>query len=292
MPRTDARRGALYALIALTLIWSYNWIVMKQALQYSGPFAFSALRYVFGTAVLFGLMLLRRESLAPPPLKPALAIGLTQTAGFQALVQLALVGGGAGRTALLAYTMPFWVVLLAWFALRERPSARQWFCLAAAAPGLICVLEPWRGLGGLRSTALALAGGLSWAVSVVLAKRLFARGTVEPLQLTAWQMLLGTLALVALALLIPERPIDWAPSYVAALAYNAVLPSGIAWALWLFIVQRLPTHVAGMTSLAVPITGVLLAWAILGERPDAAETAGIALIAAALLTLNLAPRRG
>lgn len=292
MPHTDPRRGALYALAALTLIWSCNWIVMKQALLYSGPFTFSALRYVFGTAVLFGLMLLRRESLAPPPLGPTLAIGLTQTAGFQALVQLALVGGGAGRTVLLAYTMPFWVVLLAWFALRERPSARQWLCLGLAALGLVCVLEPWHGLGGLRSTALALAGGLSWAISVVLAKRLFARGAIGPLQLTAWQMLLGTLALVALALLIPERPIDWAPGYVAALAYNAVLPSGIAWALWLFIVQRLPTHVAGMTSLAVPMTGVLLAWAILGERPDAPEAAGIALIATALLALNLAPRRG
>lgn len=292
MPHTDARRGALYALAALTLIWSCNWIVMKQALLYSGPFTFSALRYVFGTAVLFGLMLLRRESLAAPPLGPTLAIGLTQTAGFQALVQLALVGGGAGRTVLLAYTMPFWVVLLAWFALRERPSARQWLCLGLAALGLVCVLEPWHGLGGLRSTALALAGGLSWAISVVLAKRLFARGTVGPLQLTAWQMLLGTLALVALALLVPERPVEWAPGYVAALAYNAVLPSGIAWALWLFIVQRLPTQVAGMTSLAVPVTGVLLAWAILGERPDAAEAAGIALIATALLTLNLAPRRG
>ena len=32
--------------------------------------------------------------------------------GFQVLVQSALVGGGAGKTALLAYTMPFWVVLI------------------------------------------------------------------------------------------------------------------------------------------------------------------------------------
>ncbi|MCE5233713.1 MAG: DMT family transporter [Mizugakiibacter sp.] len=291
MPEADSRRGALYALAALTLIWSYNWVVMKQALQYSGPFTFSALRYVFGTLVLFGLLALRRESLAPPPLGPTLALGLAQTTGFQALVQLALVGGGAGRTALLAYTMPFWVVLLAWLVLRERPSARQWLCLAIAAAGLACVLEPWRGLGGMRSTALALAGGLSWAISVVLAKRMFAGGRVGALQLTAWQMLLGTLVLVALALLMPERPIDWAPGYVAALAYNALLPAGVGWALWLYIVQRLPTHVAGLTSLAVPMTGVLLAWAILGERPDAAEATGIALIAAALLTLNFAPRR-
>lgn len=291
MPEADSRRGALYALAALTLIWSYNWIVMKQALQYSGPFTFSALRYVFGTLVLFGLLALRREPLAPPPLGPTLALGLAQTTGFQALVQLALVGGGAGRTALLAYTMPFWVVLLAWLVLRERPSARQWLCLAIAATGLACVLEPWRGLGGMRSTALALAGGLSWAISVVLAKRMFASGKVGALQLTAWQMLLGTLVLVALALLVPERPIEWAPGYVAALAYNALLPAGVGWALWLYIVQRLPTHVAGLTSLAVPMTGVLLAWAILGERPDAAEATGIALIAAALLALNFAPRR-
>ncbi|EQD73012.1 integral membrane protein DUF6, partial [mine drainage metagenome] len=146
----------MLALAALTLIWSYNWIVMKQALAYSGPFTFSAVRYAGGTAVLFLLLRARRESLAPPPFWPTLGIGLAQTAGFQAMVQRALVSGGAGKTALLAYTMPFWAIALAWPLLGTRPGRWQWLSIALAATGLLLVIAPWQGVGSPRSVLLAL----------------------------------------------------------------------------------------------------------------------------------------
>lgn len=281
-------RAAWIALAVLTVVWSLNWSVMKWALNYCGPFTFSALRYAFATVVLFALLLARRQSFKPPPLGVTILIGLAQTTGFQALVQWALVDGGAGKTALLAYTMPFWMIPLAWALLHERPRAAQWACIALAGCGLVFVIEPWHGAGTLRSTLLALAGGLSWAIGTVLAKRVFQRTSVGPLSLTAWQMLFGTLALIALALLVPERRIDWSAPFIAALAYNAILSSGLAWALWLLIVQRLPTHVAGLTSLLVPVAGVLFAWLLLHERPSAAEALGIVLIGGALLTLNFA----
>lgn len=280
-------RGALAALALITAVWSYNWIVMKQALAYSGPFEFSALRYLFGTLVLFALLLARRESLRPPPLLPTALIGLAQTTGFQLLVQSALVEGGAGRTALLAYTMPFWVVLLGWLLYAERPSSRLWIGLGIAAAGLVLVLEPWLGLGGAKSSLLALGGGLAWACGVIWTKRLFQRGGIGALSLTAWQMAIGTLGVVVVALLVPERPIEWSGWFIAALVYNAVLASGLAWLLWSLVVERLPANIAGLSSLVIPIAGIGLAWWLLGERPSATEAAGIVLIAAALALVSL-----
>lgn len=288
MPRPASR--AWLALVVLALIWSYNWIVMKQAMAYSGPFSFSALRYLLGTLVLFILLAARGESLRPPPLLLTAAIGLAQTTGFQAFVQWALVDGGAGRTALLAYTMPFWTVLLAWWLLADRPSARHGAGIAVAAAGLVLVLEPWHGLGTAQSAWLAIGGGLFWAIGVVLSKRLFARGGVSALSLTAWQMAFGSAGLVVVALLADERSYDWTGYFVAAVAYNAVLASGLAWVLWSYIVERLPTHVAGMTSLVIPVLGIGFAWWLLGERPDAAEAAGIVLICLALAIVNRRPR--
>jgi len=281
------RNAALIALALLTLIWSYNWIVMKQVLQFCGPFSFSALRYAFGTCVLFLALVARRESLKPPPLAQTAMIGIAQTAGFQALVQWALVNGGAGKTALLAYTMPFWVVLLAWLLLAERPGARQWLGLGAAAIGLMLIVEPWRGIGGAQSVWLAMAGGVCWAIGVVLSKRLFQRTRVSALSLTAWQMLIGTLFLIVIALLAHERAIDWTPWFVGALAYNAVLSSGLAWLMWSYVVERLPANVAGLSSLVIPLAGIGFAWLLLGERPSLIEGCGIALIASALAIVNL-----
>ena len=283
-------RTALLVLAVLSTIWSYNWIVMKQVLRYSGPFEFAAWRYVLGTLVLFGALRLRRASLRPPPLGPVVLIGLAQTLGFQALVQLALVDGGAGKTALLAYTMPFWAVLVAWVVMRERPSRMQSVSLAIALAGLCLVLEPWRGIGALGSALLAIAGGLCWAIGMVLSKRVFLRGGVGALSLTAWQMLAGTIGLVVIAACVPERPIDWTMGFMAALAYNAILATGLAWLLWSWVVARLPTAIAGLSSLVVPILGVLFAWAVLGETPSHAEIAGIGLLGVALLAVSLGTR--
>lgn len=289
-PRAHSRsqRHVWLALGVVAILWSLNWSVMKIANNYSGVFTFSAQRYALGTVTLFMALMLRGQASASVPWRPTIVIGLTQTAGFQALAQLALVQGGAGKVALLAYTMPFWVVPLAWWWLHERPGPLRWACTAVAALGFLCVVSPWERVGQPRSIEFAVGAGLSWGIATVVSKRLFQQyPDVTPLQLTAWQMLVGTLVLVILALAVPERSVDWTPGYILALLYNGVLSSGLCWMLWALIVRRLPASVSGMTSLTVPIAGVLFAWALLRERPSGAEWIGMALIGAALLALNL-----
>lgn len=287
MPLTARARGLL-ALLLLTMIWSYNWIVMKQVLAWTGPFRFAALRYVLGTLVLFAVLRWRDGPLRLPPALPTLIlIGLAQTTAFQALVQWALVDGAAGQTALLAYTMPFWLILLSWLVLHQPPGLRQTASLLLAMAGLLAILAPWQAMPSVASTVMAITGGLCWAVGALLSKRLFDQGQVDALALTAWQMAAGSIGLVAIAVLIPERAIEWSGGFVAALAYNAVLSSGLAWLLWSYVVERLPATVAGLSSLVIPLNGVLLAWLLLGERPDGSEAIGIGLLGAALLTLSL-----
>ena len=286
-PSLSPRHTAAFALVVLTLIWSFNWIVLKTVLKYSGPFDFSALRYIVGTAVLVLVMLVRQESFKPPPIVMTAIIGFAQTAGFQALVQWALVSGGAGKTALLAFTMPFWVVLFSWLILADRPGARQWWSLGIAALGLVFIIEPWRGFGGAQSSLLAVGGGVLWGLGVVLSKRLFQRCHSSALSLTTWQMFFGALLLSAIALAVDERPIEWAPTMIAALVYNGVLSSGIAWLLWSYVVEKLPANVAGLSSLAVPIAGIGFAWALLDEVPSPSESAGIVAICIALAVVNV-----
>lgn len=291
--KASPQRAAWSALIFLTIVWALNWTIMKVALDFSGPFDFSALRYAVGTVVLFVLLAFRPAQLRPSPWWPTVVIGLTQIAAFQTFAQLALVAGGAGKTALLSYTLPFWVVPLAWWWLHEKPGWLRWICIAVAAVGLVCVISPWHRVGDPLSILLALASGLVWAIGTVISKRVFEQHPeVTPLQLTAWTMLIGTVVLVILGLVIPERPIHWTTSYILAIAYSGFLSSSIGWALWSLVVQRLPANVSGLTSLAVPVAGVLFAWWLLHEQPSPAEWIGIALIAVSLLALNFSTRSG
>ncbi|WP_266170828.1 DMT family transporter [Dyella subtropica] len=293
MPSHSSQRGAVAAMLVTILIWAYSWVVMKQVLQHASPFQFAALRYVLGALVLFAVLLATRQSLRPPPLLPTVLIGLCQTAAFQGLGQWALVEGGAGHVALLAYTMPFWAVLLAWAILREKPTARHWLGMGLAAVGLLCIIEPWRGLGSGSSTLLAIAAGGAWAMGTVLSKRMFLRHAPSPLNLTAWQMLFGALALCVPALGIPQRPIEWSWDFIGGLTYSVVLASSVAWGLWLMVLRRLPTAVASLSSLGVPIVSVLLAWAILHEQPTSMEALGIVFVLLGLMAVSgLKLRRG
>lgn len=292
-PSSSPQRGALFALIATILIWAYSWVVMKQVLAYAGPFHFAALRYLLGAAVLFAAMLLTRQSLRSPPLLPTLLIGLCQTTAFQGLEQLALLNGGAGHVALLAYTMPFWAVLLAWMVLGDRPTGRHWVGVGLAAIGLVCIIEPWHDLGSTLSTTLAIVGGVAWAAGTVFSKRMFRQHAPSVLSLTAWQMLFGGAALGLLAMAVPERSIDWSPAFIGGLAYSVVLASSLAWWLWSIVLQRLPTTVASISSLGVPIVSVLLAWLILHERPSVMELVGIVFVLLGLVAVSgIGTRRG
>ncbi len=283
---SPSHRGALFALFATIALWAYSWIVMKQVLAYAGPFDFAALRYLIGAAVLFAALLLSGQSLRAPPLLPTILIGLCQTAAFQGLEQWALVSGGAGRVAMLAYTMPFWAVLMAWLLLGDRPTGRHWIGLALAALGLLCIIEPWHRLGSPLGTTLAIAGGVAWAAGTVLSKRMFRRHAPSVLNLTAWQMLAGGIALGIVAMIVPQPAIEWNRAFIGGLAYSAVLASSLAWWLWSIVLQRLPTTVASTSSLGVPIVSVLLAWLILHEQPSAMELVGIVLVMSGLVAVS------
>lgn len=259
---------------------------MKQALTYSGPLDFAALRYLLGAGVLFIALLLSGQSLRPPPIWPTALIGLFQTAGFMGFGQWALLSGGAGRVALLAFTMPFWAVLLAWLLLGDQLKPRHWVGLIFAAIGLLLIIEPWHAMGNTLSTVLAIAAGAAWGCGTVLTKRMLQRYKPGLLNLTAWQMLIGGLVLGVVALVVPQRTIVWSWPFIGALTYCVVLASSLAWWLWAIVLQRLSTAVASVSSLGVPVISMLLAWLILNERPSAIELFGVVMVLLGLVAIS------
>jgi drug/metabolite transporter (DMT)-like permease len=282
--------GPLAAFALMALLWGYNWVVMKIALRYSGPLDFAAWRGGLGVLLLFGVLLVMRVPLRPRHVAKTVWLGLFQTTGFVGLISWSLTGGAAGKSAVLAYTMPFWVILFGWPFLKERLRGWQWISVALALAGLALVLEVWESSASVTSSVLALAAGASWGVSVILFKRIPVNTRDELLSLTAWQMLYGCIPLVAAAWLVPERPIEWTGELIAALSFNAVGGMATATLLWLYILYRLPATISSLSSLIVPVIGVLSAWIQLGEQPTAAEGAGMLLILVGL-GLLIAPQR-
>ena len=285
--KTVHQARAMIALLVLAVIWGYNWVVMKIALQYSTASQFAAMRTLGGGLFLLALMAVMRRPLKPREIPSTIVLGLLQTTGFTGFIIWALVEGAAGKVSVLSFTMPFWVLLLAWPMLGERIRGMQWGAVALALVGLVCILEPWHMHGSMHSLSLAVLAGVSWALSVVFHKKLTRRvPDLDLLSFTTWQMLFGSVPIVLFALGDLNQPIQWTPSYTIAIVYSVVLANALGWMAWLYALQRLPAGVASMSSMLIPVIAVLAAWVQLGEQPSLLEAAGMTFIIVALLLIS------
>lgn len=274
-------------LFILSVTWGYTWVLAKQALEYSPPFAFAAERCVGGALALFlALKLMGRpvKLIAPGA---TLAIGLAQITGFMALSTWALVEGGPGKTAVLIFTMPIWTLLFAWPILGERIRGTQWLAAASTLTGLLLIIEPWNMHTSLFSKFLGVMAALCWAIGTVLIKRLRARQQVDLLSLTTWQMLFGAVPLVLLAVVVPEHSTDWSATYIGILAFMSVISTAFCWWLWITLLDRVPAWEASLSVLGTPVVAIVSARLMLGEDFKLSEMTGILLIGAGLALLSL-----
>ncbi len=282
-----SRHAPVLALIFLTLTWGYNWVLVKQGLDYAGPFAFSAQRNVGGAlALLLALKWLKRPLRLPAP-GMVLAIGLVQGGGFMVLQTWALVEGGAGKTAVLIFTMPIWTLLMAWPLLGERIRGRQWGVAATAAVGLLLIIAPWNLHTTLFSKFLGVMAALCWAGGNILIKRLRSRHPVDLLVLTTWQLIIGAVLLVGLATVVAEPPTKWGGTFIGILAYMSVVSTGLCWFLWVYILDRLPAWEASLSVLGIPVVAIVSSRLTFAEPFAASEIGGILLIGTSLALLSL-----
>jgi drug/metabolite transporter (DMT)-like permease len=141
----------------------------------------------------------------------------------------------------------------------------------------------------LLADVIAITAGVSWAIGVVLTKRLHTDEKADVLSFTTWQMFFGGIVVGIAALWVPEHATHWTWIYGGALAYNVFLASALAYLLWIFVLRHLPARDASMGTLTNPVVGIAAAWLQLGETPSRVEGVGMVLVIGALTMLAWTP---
>jgi drug/metabolite transporter (DMT)-like permease len=280
-------RAAIVAIALLAVVWGYNWVVIKVATEGASPFAIVAIRTVFGSLALFIVAALGRRPLKSPPWTWTALIGFFQITLMTTFQTLALATGGAGKTTVLVYTFPFWIVLLSIIFLDERLTRLRIVAVLCAALGLAFVLYPLDFGHAILSKVFAMCSAFSWAIGSIITKRFRANHDVDLIAFTAWQMAYGAIPVVILVLLLPNQYVHFTPPVLASLAYIVLLGTALAFWLWFFIMERLTATTAGISSLLAPVVAVIAAWIQLGEQPGAPELVGMILIVSALVINSL-----
>ena len=291
-----SRRGAYMALAILTLIWGCNWVMMKLAMQSANPVIFNVHRTWVATLVLFTVLLWRRGPLLPASWLAVVVTGLFQTTINFGSTTMAVAGGGAGRTSVLVFTMPFWTLLLAWPVLHERIKGYQWLAVGCALAGMILVVEPWQWHGELAPKLWAVLSGFGWAAGTIATKYFQRAQRFDALNFISWQMLIGVFPLSLLPLAFDLPATLWSPTYVLLLLYVGAVATALGFLLWLAVLRWLPAGTASLNMFAIPVIALLSSMAVFGERLTRSEWSGIACIGAGLAIISVdawfASRRG
>lgn len=283
----------------LAVAWGLNWPAVKILLATLPPFTMRVIGLGGAALLLAGVARARGLALVPPRAQwPMLMLaGLLNVAAFNVCTAYAQLHTSTSRAAVLTYTMPMMSALLAVWLLGERLSRRALLALACGSAGLALLAWPaLRAFGAAGSGVSALglvmplAAALAWALGTIATKRWPIEG--ERTVHTAWQLAIGALAAATGAALAQERlPEAWPTAAVIAMSYHVVIAIALGYLLWFVMLQRQGAAVSALTTLAVPVVGVLGAMALVGERPSAADWSGFVLVLAGAALILLPARR-
>ena len=299
---TSARRAArrvsasgLFLVAILTLVWGCNWPVLKLGVTELAPLTFRAATLPFAAIGLLLAARLSGDSIRIPREHwgKVLALALFNIAAWNGLILFGVQQMPAGRSAILAYTMPVWTVLFGMALLHEPLSRRKIVGLVLGMLGMAVLLgEDVRHITrSPMGTLFILAAAISWAFGTVLLRRW--KPPLPQNTLTGWMMLIGWLPIAVCVPLFDEHPISslahMSGTAWFAVLYNIFLAGTLAHWAWFTMARTLPVAVSSLSSLPVPVVGVLSGILFLGERPGPSEYIALALVLASLSAVLFAP---
>ena len=271
----------IFLALLVTLIWGINFVVIKVGLEAFPPLLFCALRFALAAVPLLFL-----RGPMPAPFWRIVQIGvLLGVVKFGLLFVGMHLGMPAGLSSLVLQSQVFFTILIAALLLGERPSRRSLLGLALAAAGLV-LIGLGRPLGdSLWAFLLVVAAALAWAFANIATKR---SGASDMLRLICWVSLVPPLPLLVLSFIF-EGPAAIATALsdpgwggIGALVYIAFLATTLGFGLWSFLLQRYPASLVTPFALAVPVSGLLSGWLLLGEALSVAGWMACVLVFAGL----------
>lgn len=284
-------RSIYWMLAGLTLIWGFNWTVLKVVITEVPPWFFRSLCFLSAFCGLLAIARLRGLRIRIPEGQwgRLALIAFFNVALQNFFLMLALPLLPSGRVVILQYTMPVWSVLLSRMILGEPLTARRLVGIACGLGAvLLLVFKDVAGVGGGFAGALLMLGSaFAWAMATVLQKRLPVDLPIA--SFTGWMALVGGIPIFLLVYFF-EREQVMAMQGVSlwpalGVLYNMFLVFIFGWWAWTKIVDQAPAGVAGLSSLATPMVGVFSGMLFLSEVPAWQDYAALVLVSAAIATV-------
>lgn len=286
MSATTLRRVSELALIGIASVWGLTFVMVQDAIRELPTMAFLAYRFI--PAALIVAVVFQRALRALPAAgwRAGLVMGVFLTGGY-IFQTLGLEETTASNTGFITGMFVVLTPILGAVLLRQRITPLAWAAAAVAMVGL------WLLSGGsddfnLRGDGLVFLCAISLAAHILAtasAVRRFDVGALLAVQL-------GVVGLVSLAIAAPagdlERP-EGATVW-SALVVTSLIASALGFFVQSFAQKHAPPARTALILASEPAFAGLFGWLLNDERLTATGWLGAALIMAAIVAVEIAPR--
>ena len=289
-------------LLTLWIVWGTTYIGTSAMVQTIAPLLGAGSRYLVGALPLAVIVLATRGPRAfritGRQLIGTLVMGLGIIGIWGAIVPLSLQHIPGGIAALIAASVPVWVVLLRALT-REPVGPRTIAGIALGIGGVAAMMLP----GGIAPIAGTSAEGvLLWSLAMVAASISWAffswRSTTLELPrdtgvLTVYQLVWCGMGIMLVGVLLGERA-EWSAYTLTSMAGWTwlVLASAIGYAAYTFLITRAPLPLVSTFAFVNPAVAVFFGWLVLGEPISRSVVIGLVVVLAgtALVVLGESSR--
>lgn len=278
--------GAVALMLAVNLVWSFNTIVVKIAVDTFGvpPLFFAGIRTLLILLVLFPLL-----RPVPANVWRVMAVGLAITGGSFALLFVGLVQAAPATAGIVSLMGAPLTVLFAILILKEKVRWRRGLGIALAFAGVLIAVASPSGAQSLDGVGYIALGSVVGALGTVFVKRL----EVSAIRLQAWGAAASAALLLPLSVLLEEGQVaafTAAPLEVGlALLYAALIVSVGAHTIYYRLLQRHEANLLVPLTLFTPIFTIALGAWITNDPVGDWLVAGAAVAIAGVAVILLRP---
>jgi drug/metabolite transporter (DMT)-like permease len=273
---------------AFAAMWSSAFATARVIVAHAPPLASLSLRFLISglIAVIVARALGQTWRLQPQQARAVILFGLCQNALYLGLNFIAMQWVEASLAAIIAASMPLIAATLAWVVFRERvaPLGILGLVMGFAGVGLIMGTRLSGGADPL-GVLLCLIGAAALAVATLTVRGASSGGNL--LMVVGLQMLVGSVTLGTISAMFETVSVTVTPAFLAAFAYQILVPGLAATLIWFALVGRIGSTRAATFHFLNPFFGVAIAAALLGEAIRPLDILGVLIAMAGILAVQL-----
>jgi drug/metabolite transporter (DMT)-like permease len=278
----------LLAYAAIYLLWGASFLAIREVVAVAPPFFAAAFRFLCAGVILYGYSCWK--GMPQPDRRQLLStalLGLVMFGGDYGCLFWAEKEVPSGLAAVIAATIPVWVLLAEWLVVRsQRPTAKSLAGIVLGILGVVLLMLPAGLHSGKFSTSalVLLLGCLFWAGGTVASRHL---SLPRQLSMSAGLQMTwggGFLFLFSAATgeltTLPTVSRYWNWQLALAMGYLILFASIIAFTAYIWLIAREPTTRVASYAYVNPLIALILGSLLVRERPTSVQYAGAALVLA------------